>query len=179
MRNIRKLNDKQRKLIEDNYGLIWCIHDEHFRKFTDLDTYKDVANIAICKAALKWDESKGDFGSLLYWQLRSEINKYYTKWHTQKETMNRIAESLETVLPGFDNDKVTVKDTIASSEDIEDDVVTRLHFQNEFNKLSDRTKKIVWMMAQGLSQRDIAKEFGKSHQWVSLQIVSFKKKLCC
>ena len=179
MRNIKKLNDKQRKLIEDNYGLIWCIHDEHFRKFTDFDVYKDIANIAICKAALKWDESKGSFGTFLEWQLRSEVQKYYKKWYTKKEKMNRITESLEEILPGFDTDELTVGSAITSNDNTEDEAITKFHFENEFSKLSDRNQKIIHMMAQGFTQRDIAKEFGKSHQWVSLQIVPFKKKLCC
>lgn len=179
MKNISKLNEKQRKLIEDNYGLIWCIHDKYFRKFTDFDTYKDIANIAICKAALKWDESKGKFGSLLYWQIRSDINKYYRKWHTEQQKLNRIAESLETILPGLDTDELTVGSMLASDENIEDEIVTKVHFQNEFNKLSERNKQVIWMIANGIKQRDIAKEFGKSHQWVSLQVVNFKKALCC
>ena len=55
---MKKLNDEQRKLIEDNYSLIWHLHEEHFTKFKDFDTYMDLGRMAICKAALKWDESK-------------------------------------------------------------------------------------------------------------------------
>ncbi len=29
------------------------------------DTYMDLGRMAICKAALKWDESKGTFGTYL------------------------------------------------------------------------------------------------------------------
>lgn len=55
---MKKLNDEQRKLIEDNYSLIWHLHEKYFTKFTDFDTYMDLGRMAICKAALKWDESK-------------------------------------------------------------------------------------------------------------------------
>ena len=39
---MKKLNDEQRKLIEDNYSLIWHLHEEYFTKFTDFDTYMDL-----------------------------------------------------------------------------------------------------------------------------------------
>lgn len=51
---MKKLNDEQRKLIEDNYALIWHLHEKYFTKFTDFDTYMDLGRMAICKAALKW-----------------------------------------------------------------------------------------------------------------------------
>ena len=53
-----------------------------FTKFKDFDTYMDLGRMAICKAALKWDESKGNFGTYFRWVLQSEINKYYIKWHS-------------------------------------------------------------------------------------------------
>ena len=74
---MKKLNDEQRKLIEDNYSLIWHLHEKYFTKFKDFDTYMDLGRMAICKAALKWDESKGNFGTYFRWVLQSEINKYY------------------------------------------------------------------------------------------------------
>ena len=74
---MKKLNDEQQRLIEDNYSLIWHLHEKYFTKFTDFDTYMDLGRMAICKAALKWDESKGNFGTYFRWVLQSEINKYY------------------------------------------------------------------------------------------------------
>lgn len=176
---MKKLNDEQRKLIEDNYSLIWHLHEEHFTKFTDFDTYMDLGRMAICKAALKWDESKGAFGTYFCWVLRTEISQYYAKWHRLKEKMNRNAESLDTPLPGYEpEDDITIGTTLMSSDNVEDQVLTKVHFWNEFNKLPDKHKKVMIMLSQGLTQRDVANEFGKSHQWVSLQVTKFKKALC-
>ena len=112
---MKKLNDEQRKLIEDNYSLIWHLHEKYFTKFTDFDRYMDLGRMAICKAALKWDESKGTFGTYLFWVLRSEVNQYYTKWHRPTEKMNRNAESLDTPLAGYEpEDDITIGTTLMS-----------------------------------------------------------------
>ena len=77
---MKKLNDEQRKLIEDNYSLIWHLHEKYFTKFKDFDTYMDLGRMAICKAALKWDESKGNFGTYFRWVLQM----------IQQKTVDRI-----------------------------------------------------------------------------------------
>lgn len=176
---MKKLNDEQRKLIEDNYSLIWHLHEKYFTKFTDFDTYMDLDRMAICKAALKWDESKGAFGTFFRWVLQTEINQYYTKWYRPTEKMNRNAESLDTPLAGYEpEDDITIGTTLMSKDNVEDEVLTKVHFQNEFDKLAPRNKKIITLKQKGLTQRQIASQLGITHQWVSQNIVQFKKALC-
>lgn len=173
---MKKLNDEQRKLIEDNYSLIWHLHEEHFTKFKDFDTYMDLGRMAICKAALKWDESKGNFGTYFRWVLQSEINKYYIKWHSPTEKMNRNAESLDApVDERVDAEELTIGSLLVSNDDIESQALTTVYYQGEFNKLSDKQKKIIYMLLDDIEHKYIAKEFGKSIQWVSWQLGNIKK----
>lgn len=173
---MKKLNDEQRKLVEDNYSLIWHLHEKYFTKFKDFDTYMDLGRMVICKAALKWDESKGNFGTYFRWVLQSEINKYYIKWHSPTEKMNRNAESLDApVDERVDAEELTIGSLLVSNDDIESQALTTVYYQGEFNKLSDKQKKIIYMLLDDIEHKYIAKEFGKSIQWVSWQLGNIKK----
>ena len=148
---MKKLNDEQRKLIEDNYSLIWHLHEKYFTKFKDFDTYMDLV-------------------------LQSEINKYYIKWHSPTEKMNRNAESLDTpVDERVDAEELTIGSLLVSNDDVESQALTTVYYQGEFNKLSDKQKKIIYMLLEDLEHKYIAQEFGKSIQWVSWQLGNIKK----
>ena len=107
------------------------------------------------------------------------MNQYYTKWHRLTEKMNRNAESLDTPLAGYElEDDITIGTTLMSKDNVEDEVLTKVHFQKEFDKLAPRNKKIITLKQKGLTQRQIASQLGITHQWVSQNIVQFKKALC-
>ena len=58
-----QLNDEQRKLVEDNHNLIYqYLIDNKLPQ----DEYYDIAAIGLCKAALKYDTSKGAFSTYVY-----------------------------------------------------------------------------------------------------------------
>ena len=115
----------------------------------------------------------------IFWVLRSEVNQYYTKWHRLTEKMNRNAESLDTPLAGYElEDDITIGTTLMSRDNVEDEVLTKVHFKMSLINWQLRNKKIITLKQKGLTQRQIASQLGITHQWVSQNIVQFKKALC-
>lgn len=66
-----QLNDEQRKLVADNHNLIYqYLIDNNLPQ----DEYYDIVAIGLCKAALKYDTSKGAFSTYVYKTVRNIIN---------------------------------------------------------------------------------------------------------
>ena len=90
--------------------------------------------------------------------------------------MNRTAESLDTpVDERVDAEELTIGSLLVSNDDVESQALTTVYYQGEFNKLSDKQKKIIYMLLDDIEHKYIAKEFGKSIQWVSWQLDNIKK----
>lgn len=67
-----QLNDEQRKLVADNHNLIYqYLIDNNLPQ----DEYYDIAAIGLCKAALKYDTSKGAFSTYVYKAIKNNISR--------------------------------------------------------------------------------------------------------
>lgn len=78
--------------------------------------------------------------------MQTEVNQYYTKWHRLTEKMNRNAESLDTpVDERVDAEELTIGSLLVSNDDVESQALTTVYYQGEFNKLSNKQKKIIYI----------------------------------
>lgn len=173
---MEKLNDEQRKLIEDNYSLIGYFYKKYFSTFEDYDEYKGLAHIAICKTATKYDPTKGKFGTIFYRIMRTEISHYYTTINYEVRRANLEALSLEKTPNGYDSESLKIGNIIPDhKQDVESMVVERVYFQMGFNKLSEKRKTIAKLRYLGYEQKEIGKIVGMTHQGVSDHLQKIKK----
>lgn len=67
------LTDEQRKLVEDNYKLVFYVIRK--MKLQDADEWTGVASIGLCNAAKHYDPKKGEFCTFATWCIKNEIIK--------------------------------------------------------------------------------------------------------
>lgn len=68
----QKLNDEQKKITEDNLGLVYSA----MRGFHGVSDYEDLFGagcVGLCKAALHWKEGKSPFSTYAYHFIRHEM----------------------------------------------------------------------------------------------------------
>ena len=149
---MEKLNDEQRKLIEDNYKLIRFLYRRSYTRVCSWEVFQDLGHDAICKAALGYDSSKGKFSTYFTWKIKSEIGHYLRSINYDVRKANDGAVSLFTQI-GDDHKKKTI------------------------TKLPDRTKKMVQLTYEGYGREEVDKELNVSRSLVSTYIVDFKKSM--
>ena len=71
---MKKLNDEQRKLIEDNYKLIRFLYRRSYTRVCSWEVFQGLGHEAMCKAALGYDPSKGKFTTYLLGKLNKQLN---------------------------------------------------------------------------------------------------------
>ena len=70
---MKKLNDEQRKLIEDNYKLIRFLYRRSYTRVCSWEVFQGLGHEAMCKAALGYDPSKGKFTTYFTWKIKQAI----------------------------------------------------------------------------------------------------------
>ena len=168
---MKKLNDEQRKLIEDNYSLIWHLHEKYFTKFTDFDTYMDLGRMAICKAAIDYDETRSkSFSTYAYLCIQNEITVYnkYRFRQRRKGDMNTI--SYNHMLDDWDEDKNENSFLLKDEENFEKNIIFKLNFQDKCYTLNNKDRMIVDLKSKGYTYQEIAKMFGTSFQAIQQKI---------
>ena len=75
------MTKEQQKLIEDNHNLIYGVLKEYN---LDREDWYDIAAIGLCKAAISYDNSIGEFSTLAYRYIHNEILHEYRRMSTTK-----------------------------------------------------------------------------------------------
>ena len=158
------LSDEQRKLVEDNMNLVYFyIHKHHL----SLDL-SDLAFIALCKAALHFDPSRGfKFNTYALRAIENEIALYFRK-SGNKILINEINESeFKIKLP--DDTDASIFDYVESDLDNKLRAISVYENIDDFTEsLSDRDKLIFTSVLFKLkTQNELAKELNYSQAQVS------------
>lgn len=175
---MEKLNDEQRKLIEDNYKLVKFFYGRYFSSFEDFEEYKSLAHIALCNAALQYDKDKGKFSTIFFWALKTEISHYYINMGRDMRKVNTEALSFESIPNGYDSEDLKLENIISDGkEDIGNVAVERVYFKSRFDKLSEKRKTIAKLRYLGYEQKEIGKIVGMTHQGVSDHLQKIKRAM--
>lgn len=166
-----KLNDEQRKLVEQNHNLIYSA----MRKFgihrQDFDDYYGFAAIGLCKAAIDYDETRSkSFSTYAYLCIQNEImvyNKYRFR-QRRKGDMNTI--SYNHMLDDWDEDKNENSFLLKDEENFEKNIIFKLNFQDKCYTLNNKDRMIVDLKSKGYTYQEIAKMFGTSFQAIQQKI---------
>ena len=168
------LNNKQRKLVEENHNLIYSFLNSHCLSIDSVADWYGTAAIGLCKAALAFDESRGaKFSTLAYICMENEI----------RQTLRKSCKNIEAVI-SFDyeinatNDNCRLADIIPDNRDCYFSIYLNDAVKNATNDLSDRDKKILDMVInEGMTNSDVAIKFGLSQPTVSRIRIRFLKKV--
>lgn len=174
---MEKLNDEQRKLIEDNYSLISFFYKTYFSRFEDYYEYKSLAHIAICKAALKYKEGRGEFSTFFYHVLKTEIGHYDTMNGYDVRKANMEALSINSSPSNCDDDSLQFINLIPARDNVEDSAVEKVYWQSKIEKQTDRRQQVIRMRYEGYLQKEIGEKLGMTWQGVSDHLMKFKKSM--
>ena len=158
----KALNEEQRKLVEENHKLIF---DLAYKRNLNLEVWYGDLAIGLCKAGLIFDPSQNcKFSTLAYACMNNEIKNV----RRNNRSKNRIPEEL---ILSFDMPYETDDGTVDLLEFIEDKDRMALDnivfYQQVYDDYSERDKRIIGLLTQGYTQKEIASQFGYSHQNVN------------
>lgn len=139
-----RLNDEQRKLVEDNHDLIYWYAN---KGGLALGEWYDLLAITLCYSALKYNPNKGAFST--YFKLRADgmVSKEYRKHNTQKRYNNNI--------PYIEN----------AHFQLEPD---NPHMEFELKEMMESENgDIIRMKYEGYTQTEMAQKLGLSQSYVS------------
>lgn len=162
---LETLNDEERKFIEENHGLIYS-----FLKKNNLsvDEYYDIAVFGFIEAVKKYNSSKGSFSSIAYVCMLSTVRQEMRKSKFRSERIKITSLDVEL------KEDICIKDLIPSL-----DTVESIYLHNEYveriEKLPEKLRTVVILLASGYNQVEIAKRIKCSQSYVSRLITKALK----
>ena len=167
----KTLNNQQRQLVEDNYGLIYAYMSSHHLQENDVEDWFGTCAIGLCQAALAYDEDRNvKFTTLAYTCIENEVNKVFQK----KRLENVISLDLESSSEEGSNLYNIIPDVSFSDRQIE----FREMFNHHYNELCERDKGIInYCVHTSLSHVEIAKKYNVSRPVVDKVYNRFKNNI--
>ena len=152
---MKKLNEKQKKLVEENYGLMGKFCKLHNIKFED---YSDILSIALCESALLYDETKECIKFTTY-AFRLMKNRWINEYKKNNFKQSKIPQEKIVYGDSYLNDDAelgSLFDNIASTDNIEEIVIFKdMIYQLKSGKkfLTERQKEMLDCLLMGLSNK--------------------------
>lgn len=148
------LTSTQQKMVEDNHKLIYGA--AHKYKI-NLEEYYDVLAIGLCKAAMAFDETKGQFSTFAY----------------------IIMLKMNTRMASDDGDCVVeFGDMFPDNVDIEKDTAETDYIRFLCKKISNpQEQEVIKLLADGFTQSEIAERIGVSRQRIGQLMNKIRAKL--
>lgn len=169
------LTSTQQKLVEDNHNLIYGV--AHKNKIS-LDEYYDVLAIGLCKAAMQYDESRGQFSTFAYQAMLSEYFSVLRHNKIARAVPENVVVSMNVKIDNGSENPISLEDTIPADDDMERSIVSKDYVEFLCNKLQkQQDKDIVTLLADGMTQVEIAESLGVSRQRVGQCVDRIRKKL--
>lgn len=160
----------QQRLVDDNHNLIYFVLRKHG---WEIDEFCGIAAIALCKAAINFDSSRGiEFSTYACSAIRWEILKTFRDGKMQKRTADVV--SLND--PAGPSGGLTLGDFIRTIETPETEVF-KSDLIRQINMLPERERIAVRLHIAGYRQREISAAMHFSQAEVSRALIRGKKKL--
>ena len=169
MKPIQPLNGEQRKLVEDNYGLVI---DTLIKNNKSIDDYHGVAAMALCKAAIGFDASrKFKFSTYAVTAIRREVQKEIYKENRPMRNA-KLTQSLDELV----TDDLTLGEVIGIDSYLDDGICTEAILK-KIAKLPPKQRRIVELIVLGYTQLEICKIYNDTRQNVSYLLKCARQKL--
>ena len=150
------MNDKH-KLIEENMKLVYFTINKQFPSYIHDEDVIQHGMIGLCKAANTWKEGGAQFSTYAVNCIRVEI--YNAFRYERNHPYPKLSLDYDY---SMDDDNCSLGELIQGDEDVKYFDLFEL-----MDKLTPTEQKILTLLQEGMSQRDIAKVIGLTHQRIS------------
>lgn len=156
---ISKLNNEQRKLVEDNHNLIYSfLH----KQALSVGGWYDICAIGLCKAALHY-KGTTNFSTFAYICMLNVVRKEMRKNTLQKSFPDAETISLSTEISSKSEKSVyTLDEFIASKQDTEAEALGMVWAEWFIEKLPLTTLKVLLGKIETKTCRELSEEVGVS-----------------
>lgn len=167
-----KMTTSERKLVEDNIGLVYSsIRQRYGSRYMFDDDTVSVGMFGICKAAQKWNQAVGPFAPFAIKIICNEIDKQYRYDRRKKRRPDLPVLSLDVEdsrLDGDDDSVHYLSESIWDGYNLENEVVNSAIMSSNILDIVKREAPITTRVIIGGERRaDIAKEYGVSQQRIT------------
>lgn len=172
-----RLNDEQRKLVEQNHNLIYSAMRDFGVKEKDFDDYYGIAAIGLCKAAIYYDKSKGALSSIAYKCILNEILSHRRKEDALARRINKECVSYNVSFTEDEKDVSFADDVLLVDKNFENNFISMFQLKEKWHTLNTRDKEILKLHLLGYGCLEIGQRYGVSRQRISTIVLRAKKKL--
>lgn len=156
-----KLNEKQQKLVTDNYNLLY----DYQHKFNISEEDVDLLMIGLCKAAATYNGSAA-FSTYAYKCMRTEI---YYEWRKRKSVSAIPIDKTVHYNKHIDDSGTELLDIIANS--MSDNFICEKLLCEEVSKELEATDRLIFRyLRAGYRQTEIAQKLGVSRQRINQRV---------
>ena len=154
------------KLIEDNMNLVYHIIHRHYPTYRNDEDLKQVGMVGLCKAANTWDGVSSKFSTYAYTCI---VNTIRLELRNRTNTIPHV--SLDNQIN--DDSEANFIDLICNEEI---DFLFNAQIDSFVNKLTQREKDIIKCLSSGMTQQDIATQWGISKQAIGSAVRNIRIK---
>lgn len=171
-----RLNDEQRKLVEQNHNLIYSAMRKFGVRRQDFDDYYGFAAVGLCKAVVGYDESKAkSFSTYAYKCMRTEIAAY-NRWRFADKRDERLTVSYNQLMNDLDEENEKEYSFLLSDKKTnEKNSNFWLIFNDKIQILNNRDRMIIVLKAQGYTVKEIGKAMNISGQAVHKRLKKLRE----
>lgn len=148
------------QVVLNNVGMVGIVLKSLKLNTLDEDLFS-TGIVGIVKAVNTFNPDKGvRFSTYATYVIRNEILMYLRKG-------NQLLISLDENYVLDNGEEVPLKDIISDGKILEEEAIANIQFCKINNFLKEREKKIIFMMSEGKTQKEIGNEIGLSQSLIS------------
>lgn len=167
---MENITEEQRKLVEDNHNLIYSFLQKYH---LTIDEHYGLAAIGLCKAGITYNSDKSSFSTYAYKCMFTTVMCELRKKGQAKTIPENHIVYYQAEIENNKGDTASFMNFIPSNENVEDEVLSEVLFDEYSKRLNKRDKVIFSLFRDGYKQKEIGKMVGCSQAQVS----RVKKKL--
>ena len=154
------------ELYFENEALVYHVLNKKFPMNRFDDDFQQIARLGLWKACLRYDETKSKFSTYAVPAIENEI-----KMELRKMGRKPIEVSLEALVKDTNenSETLTISGMLIGEQDV--GFVDTIWVDKE---LTDRQKRILGLLYDGMVQADIAREIGISQTMVSREVAKIR-----
>lgn len=170
-----KLNDEQRRLVEQNHNLIYSAMTKCGIRRQDFDDYYGFVATGLCKAVVNYDESKAkSFSTYAYKCMQKEIIAY-TRWRFADKRDERLTVSYNQLINDLDENEKEYSFLLADKKNNEKNSNFWLNFDDKMRILNNKDRMIIVLKAQGYTIKEIGQAVNISFQAVHKRLKKLRE----
>ena len=150
------------ELYFENEALVYHVLHKKFPMSCFDDDFQQIARLGLWKACLRYDETKGKFSTYAVPAIENEI-----KMELRKMSRKPIETSLDALI--MDTSGLTISGICMGEQDV--GFIDTIWVDKE---LTDRQKRILSLLYDGMVQADIAREVGISQTMISREVTKIR-----